>query len=212
MSLALYPSRVRSSDLLGGTHLYYFAFGVRFGNGLPRLSQRFDMQLDGFANELEHFATRFAGRDASREIGNVCPVLDLPFSTTTRYSITRPLVLLQPWVLRMLLSVPGGMSKPSFPATVTVPDFTGCCNWRWLPLVRTWCQPSFCNSRITSSGYALHCLVADELLGRLPHARDAQLTQIFSELHESFVQRAKLGILVRFRERLQRTFILELLH
>jgi len=34
------------------------------------------------------------------------------------------------------------MSLLGLPATVTVPGFEGCRNWRWLPFIRTWFQPS----------------------------------------------------------------------
>jgi len=36
----------------------------------------------------------------------------------------------------MLANVPAGTSMLGLPATVTVPGFVGCRNWRWLPCVR----------------------------------------------------------------------------
>ncbi len=127
MSLALYLARVRSNEVLGGTYLYHVALGRRLGHCLARFSQRFDMQLYGIANKLQYFAASFSGREASGKIWDVC-------------AVTRPALLnhneifhnsclshfLRPAILRMLLSVPGGMSMPSFPATVTVPGFSGC--------------------------------------------------------------------------------------
>ncbi len=87
-SLAIYPPRVRSNEMLGGTYLDQFALGVRPGNRPARLPQRLDMQLYGFANELAYFATRFPSGYTSRKIGDMRPVTGFSFFTTTRYSIT----------------------------------------------------------------------------------------------------------------------------
>jgi hypothetical protein len=50
----------------------------------------------------------------------------------------------------MLISVPGGTSVLSFPATVTVPGLVGWWNWRWLPVCLTSRQPSASMSLITA--------------------------------------------------------------
>jgi hypothetical protein len=42
------------------------------------------------------------------------------------------------------------MSNPDVLETVTVPDFVGCLNCLWLPLVRASCQPSLSSILITS--------------------------------------------------------------
>ncbi len=46
--------------------------------------------------------------------------------------------------------MPLANSADSFPAIVTRPGFLGCLNWRWLPRVRTRCQPSLASSARTS--------------------------------------------------------------
>src|SRR6185295_19662211 len=109
------------------------------------------MQLDGIANELENFSASLASCDTSRKVWNVCAVTCPALLNHNEVFHNSYLShFLRPALLRMLLSVPGGMSMPSFPATVTVPGLSGCSNCLWLPLVRTWRQPSSCNSRITS--------------------------------------------------------------
>ena len=44
----------------------------------------------------------------------------------------------------------GPTSSPGWPGTVTRPDFSGWRNWRWLPRVATWYQPSRSTIRIAS--------------------------------------------------------------
>ena len=56
----------------------------------------------------------------------------------------------------MLFCVPAAKSSPAFPATVTVPDLLACLYCRWLPLVRTRCQPSFSRILISSLIFILN--------------------------------------------------------
>ncbi len=67
----------------------------------------------------------------------------------------------------MLLSVPGGTSRPSLPATVTVPVFVGCLNWRWLPLVLASFHSSASNSFITSLTFNIYYMIMDTDENRL---------------------------------------------
>src|SRR5262245_20184878 len=96
-------------------------------------------------DRLLDFALSFLDRRprgyASRKIRHVSGVV--PVSFFDNYRVSHSIAYrLSPACLRILFNVPGGKSSLGFPATVTRPVLLGCLNWRWLPRVATWIQPS----------------------------------------------------------------------
>jgi hypothetical protein len=72
--LALDPSRVRSSEVLGSAYPDYVTLGRWLRNCLARFSQRLDVKLNGVANQLENLTASSAGRHTARKVWDVSAV------------------------------------------------------------------------------------------------------------------------------------------
>ena len=125
-------------------YLDNFALGFSRRNAFTRRFQPVDVKLDGLLDKNDNFRASFRSCDAPRKVRHICSVSIFAFFD---YDEIFHVLDFIPACLRILFSVPGGMSIPGFPDTVTVPRFEGCLNCRWLPRVRTSTQPSFFNSR-----------------------------------------------------------------
>ena len=111
------------------------------------------MNSHRLVNEANHLLLGLPNGDATREVRNVrapaCAALLEKNHVTHRwisYSV-------RPDFLSIARRVPGGMSTPGCPATVTVPRFVGCLNCLWLPRVRTRYHPSSSRSRMRSRSF-----------------------------------------------------------
>ncbi len=120
-------------------------------HSLTVLPQRFEMQAHCLLNELLRFLQRVAACDAAWQVGHIRRIRSVRRTFNDRDVFHDP-PHFNPACLRILLSVPGATSLPSFPpgGTVTVPAFSGCRNCRWLPTVRSNDQPFRSSNRITS--------------------------------------------------------------
>lgn len=108
---------------LCGFHFNQLACRRRGRDWLSFLLQALQVEFDGIANERQDFIFRFAGRDASREIGNIRTKGRGTFFNDDKVSHTLHFSFLSPACFNTLFRVPGGMSMLAFPATVTVPFF-----------------------------------------------------------------------------------------
>jgi len=144
----------RSSSWLGSFDFNELPLGGRPRHRQPFLSEYFDVKGDAFADEADHFLSRFANRDASGQIRHVGAPARIPALNNhhvPRHS-SAPL-LFSPACFRIELKVPGGMSRLGLPPTVTVPGLLGFLNCRWLPFVRINRQPSCSSNRINSATF-----------------------------------------------------------
>lgn len=91
---------------------------------MPVFAKTFDVKLDRFTNELQHFFARFGRSDAAWKIRHVSSEGALAFLDYDHVLHGLP-HFLSPACLRALLKVPGGISTLGLPATVTVPGFVG---------------------------------------------------------------------------------------
>lgn len=88
------------------------------------------MKANSLSDELKHFFPRLTYSHTTREVRNMrSPARLASFNHyhVPHLDVSQPL---RPACLRMAFNVPGGMSTPVFPATVTVPGFVGCLNCR----------------------------------------------------------------------------------
>jgi len=104
-----------------------------------------NVEFNRFRNQGTRFIQRAGHGNAARQIRNGRAYARRPLLEKNRvfhFSI--------PACFIIFLSVPTGTSTDGCPATVTVPDFAGWRNWRWLPLWRTCTYPSLSTMRIAS--------------------------------------------------------------
>jgi hypothetical protein len=109
--------------------------------------QTFDMKFDRFLNQYNDFLPSLCSGNAPGQIRYVSPKSIVTLFHNHEIFHSR---YFSPACLRMLLRVPGGMSMPGCPETVTVPGFVGCLNCLWLPRVLFSTQPSFSKIRSTA--------------------------------------------------------------
>jgi len=83
------------------------------------------MKLNGLADQRKRLYLRFAGGNASRKVGHICPEGCGAFLDYDEIAHFPASYFFSPACFNALLSVPGGTSMPGFPATVTVPGLLG---------------------------------------------------------------------------------------
>ena len=114
---------MRRVDLRGGLDVDILDADGGGGYWLPILAEAIDMKLNRLSNQLPNFLLGFSDSNAPWEVGDVCAEARVALFDDDGVLHGR---YLSPACFRMLLRVPGGMSRLGFPATVTVPDFVGC--------------------------------------------------------------------------------------
>lgn len=99
-------------------------------DGFSVLAKALNMQFDRLANERNRFFVRLTNCHAPRKIRHIraegCIAL------LNNHDVFHGLAyfFFKPACFQMLASVPTGTSTLGLPATVTVPGFVGCLNWR----------------------------------------------------------------------------------
>jgi len=82
------------------------------------------MELDSLMNQGQNFFTRIARSDTAGKVGNVGSKRRGAFFDYNQIAHFGHSDFLRPACFRALFRVPGGTSTLSFPANVTVPDFS----------------------------------------------------------------------------------------
>src|SRR4051812_30849335 len=104
------------------------------------------MECNRFVDEIEDFVACLCRSHATGQVRNIRAIACITLfddnqvlhHETSHFTVYD----FNPACFRILLSVPGGRSALVLPATVTSPGLDGCLYCRWLPRVRTSCQPS----------------------------------------------------------------------
>ena len=89
-------------------------------------AQTFYVKFNGFLNEFQNLFAGFSRSNTTWEVRNVSP--EASFTFFDNDGISHIHTYFKPACFRILFSVPGGMSMPGFPDTVTVPGFVRCLN------------------------------------------------------------------------------------
>src|SRR6185503_14162452 len=110
----------------GGFHLHDLAPGRRCWDRLTRISKGLQVKLYTLSNELQNFATRITNGHAAGQVRHIGAVVGLALFDDDEEFHGGSYGFFNPARLRILPSVPTGMSTPGLPATVTVPDFAEC--------------------------------------------------------------------------------------
>lgn len=96
-------------------------------HGLSGFPEAGYVKYDGFLNQCDNFAMSSGDRYAAGQVGHVGSISILAFFNNDKIFHGSHF---SPACLRILLSVPEGMSMPGLPDTVTVPGFVGCLSCR----------------------------------------------------------------------------------